>query len=54
MRARSWLNFQTSFGGDYTNVETDTVNTDGTSLPPGATQVNAAATLCGGSVSRPP
>jgi TonB-linked SusC/RagA family outer membrane protein len=41
---RSWINFQTSVGGDYTNVEVDSVRTSGTTLPPGGSTVGAAAT----------
>jgi TonB-linked SusC/RagA family outer membrane protein len=42
--ARSWLNMKTSFGADYTNLETDAANTNGTILPPGASTVAAAST----------
>ncbi|HEY7235214.1 MAG TPA: SusC/RagA family TonB-linked outer membrane protein [Gemmatimonadaceae bacterium] len=41
---RSWINFQTSVGGDYTNIEVDSVRTNGTLLPPGGSTVGAAAT----------
>ena len=41
---RPWANLKTSVGGDYTNVETDTTNTNGVGLPPGASTVPAAAT----------
>ena len=40
---RSWINFQTSVGGDYTNVELDSVRTNGTILPPGGSTVTAAS-----------
>jgi len=42
--ARQWLNFRTSVGGDYTNLENDFANTGGTLLPPGASTVAAAST----------
>jgi hypothetical protein len=42
--ARPWLNLKTSFGADYTNISTDTTNTNGVGLPPGASTVTAAAT----------
>jgi TonB-linked SusC/RagA family outer membrane protein len=41
---RSWINFQTSFGGDYTNIEIDSVKSGGTLLPPGGSTVGAAST----------
>lgn len=41
---RPWANLKTSFGGDYTTVANDFVNTNGVTLPPGATTVAAAAT----------
>ena len=41
---RPWLNFQTSFGTDYTNLENDFARTNGTLLPPGASSVDAAST----------
>ncbi len=41
---RPWANLQTSIGGDYTNVEDDFVNSNGTILPPGASTVSAAST----------
>jgi TonB-linked SusC/RagA family outer membrane protein len=40
---RSWINFQTSVGGDYTNVELDSIRTNGTILPPGGATVTAAS-----------
>ncbi|HKN65088.1 MAG TPA: SusC/RagA family TonB-linked outer membrane protein [Gemmatimonadaceae bacterium] len=40
---RSWMNFQTSVGSDYTNVEIDSVKTNGTILPAGASSVGAAS-----------
>ena len=47
---RPWLNFKTSFGGDYTNVETDTVNTGGTGLPARRhSGERSDYALCGGS-----
>jgi TonB-linked SusC/RagA family outer membrane protein len=44
---KPWLNFQTSLGSDYTNIETDSANTNGTLLPPGGSSVGAAATRNG-------
>ena len=41
---RSWINFQTSVGSDYTNIEIDSVRTSGTILPPGGSTVGAAST----------
>ena len=41
---KPWLNFQTSLGSDYTNIETDSANTNGTLLPPGGSSVGAAST----------
>ena len=41
--AKTWLNFRTSAGADYTNVEADTAFTNGTRLPPGASTVGSAA-----------
>jgi TonB-linked SusC/RagA family outer membrane protein len=41
---RTWANLKTSFGGDYTNLEDDFANTNGTTLPPGASTVAAAST----------
>ncbi|HTE46242.1 MAG TPA: TonB-dependent receptor, partial [Gemmatimonadaceae bacterium] len=40
--ARNWVNLKTTFGADYTNLENDNVNSQGTVLPPGATTVGAA------------
>ena len=40
---RPWLNFQTSVGSDYTNIETDSAKTNGTLLPAGASSVGAAS-----------
>jgi TonB-linked SusC/RagA family outer membrane protein len=40
---RNWLNVKTSLGADYTNQETDSVSTNGTTLPPGATTVASAS-----------
>ena len=44
---RPSINFRTSVGGDYTNIETDSANTNGTTLPPGASSVAAASTRSG-------
>jgi TonB-linked SusC/RagA family outer membrane protein len=41
---RNWMNLKTSLGADYTNLESDFANTNGTTLPPGATTVAAAST----------
>src|SRR5262249_43056283 len=38
------VNFKTSFGADYTNLENDAANTNGTILPPGASTVAAGST----------
>jgi TonB-linked SusC/RagA family outer membrane protein len=46
--ARSWLNMKTSLGADYTNLELDSTNTSGTTLPPGATTVSSATTRSAG------
>ncbi|MEP6494426.1 MAG: SusC/RagA family TonB-linked outer membrane protein [bacterium] len=40
--ARQWANLKTTFGADYTNLESDNVNSSGTVLPPGGTTVGAA------------
>ena len=40
---KPWLNFQTSLGSDYTNIETDSANTNGALLPPGGSNVGAAS-----------
>ena len=50
--ARSWMNLKTTLGGDYTNLETDNVNSNGQNLPPGASQVGAAASI-GASENQP-
>src|SRR5215831_6709249 len=44
---RPTINFKTSFGADYTNLEVDSVRTNGTILPPGASTVQSAATRNG-------
>ncbi len=41
---RPWMNLKTSLGADYTNLENDAANTNGTILPPGASTVGAAST----------
>jgi TonB-linked SusC/RagA family outer membrane protein len=41
---RPTMNFKTSVGADYTNLEADTLNTTGQTLPPGATRVDQGAT----------
>ncbi|HVT37447.1 MAG TPA: SusC/RagA family TonB-linked outer membrane protein [Gemmatimonadaceae bacterium] len=41
---RPWLNLRTSVGADYTNIEVDSLNTRGQTLPPGAVAVTQAAT----------
>ena len=46
--ARSWANFKTTVGGDYTNLETDGVNGRGLNLPPGAQTIGAGATQTAG------
>jgi len=46
--ARSWANFKTSIGGDYTNIEVDSTNTGGVTLPPGGSTVTSAATKSAG------
>lgn len=43
--ARTWLNLKTTIGGDYTNLESDFVNSTGQTLPPGATTVSAATSI---------
>jgi outer membrane receptor protein involved in Fe transport len=51
--AKPWLNLKTSVGGDYTNIESDFVNSGGQNLPPGATTVAAAASFTGISQQQP-
>ena len=46
-QARPWANLKTTFGADYTNVESDFTASSGTNLPPGAQTVGAAATRLG-------
>src|SRR5206468_2983935 len=41
--ARTWLNMKTTVGGDYTNLEVDSLRTSGLGLPPGASTVSAAS-----------
>jgi TonB-linked SusC/RagA family outer membrane protein len=41
--ARTWLNLKTTAGGDYTNLEADSLRTSGLGLPPGASSVAAAS-----------
>jgi len=41
---RPWVNFKTSLGADYTNLEFDNAQTNGTILPPGASTVGSAST----------
>jgi TonB-linked SusC/RagA family outer membrane protein len=43
-QARSNLNFRTTLGADYTNLERDIVSATGVNLPPGAQTVGDAAT----------
>jgi TonB-linked SusC/RagA family outer membrane protein len=50
--AKSWMNLKTTVGGDYTNLETDNVNSNGQTLPPGASQVGAASSI-GASETQP-
>ena len=40
----NWMNVKTSLGADYTNLESDFANTNGTILPPGASTVASAST----------
>ena len=40
--ARQWMNLKTTVGADYTNSEIDSVGSNGSILPPGATTVAAA------------
>jgi TonB-linked SusC/RagA family outer membrane protein len=47
-QARSWLNFKTTAGADYTNQENESTTASGTNLPPGAQTVGAAAVTQGG------
>jgi TonB-linked SusC/RagA family outer membrane protein len=44
---RPSVNFKTSVGADYTNLESDFANTNGTTLPPGASTVASATTRTG-------
>ena len=41
---RNWVNLKTSVGADYTNLESDNVNSNGSILPPGASTVAASST----------
>jgi TonB-linked SusC/RagA family outer membrane protein len=45
---RSWANFKTSIGADYVDVESDSTNSNGITLPPGGMTVGQAATRDGG------
>lgn len=45
--AKSWLNFKTTVGGDYTHIETDSVSASGTVLPPGGSLVGQASIRSG-------
>ncbi|MGH7618824.1 MAG: SusC/RagA family TonB-linked outer membrane protein [Gemmatimonadaceae bacterium] len=47
-QARSNLSLKTTIGGDYNNLETDGVNSNGSNLPPGAQNVGQAAVKSGG------
>jgi len=42
---RLWMQLKTTFGGDYTNSESDFVNASGDQLPPGAQTVGDAAII---------
>jgi TonB-linked SusC/RagA family outer membrane protein len=42
-QAKTWASLKTTFGSDYTNVESDGTNGSGTQLPPGAQTVGSAA-----------
>ena len=44
---RPWVNLKTSVGADYVNLEVDSVRVNGTTLPPGASTVQAASTRTG-------
>ena len=50
--ATSSLNLKTTVGGDYTNLESDNVNSNGQGLPPGASSVSAS-TAIGASEQQP-
>lgn len=47
-QARPSINFKTTVGADYTNLESDNVSSSGQNLPPGAQNVGQAATKSGG------
>ena len=47
-QARANFNLKTTIGGDYTNIEVDSVRSSGQNLPPGAQNVGQAATRDGG------
>jgi TonB-linked SusC/RagA family outer membrane protein len=51
-QARTWANFKTTLGGDYTNLENDMTNSSGSLLPAGASTV-AAASIRSGSQTQP-
>src|SRR6185503_10863818 len=42
-QANNWASLKTTFGSDYTNVESDGTSGSGTQLPPGAQTVGSAA-----------
>lgn len=46
-QARPSMNLKTTFGADYTNIESDQVLASGQNLPPGAQNVGQAATKSG-------
>ena len=50
--AKSWLNLKTTLGADYTNLESDNVNSTGQGLPPGASTVGASTSI-GASETQP-
>jgi hypothetical protein len=50
---KNWLNLKTSVGGDYTNVESDSLAASGRGLAPGASSLGATATFVSYSSTQP-
>ncbi|MEP6494577.1 MAG: SusC/RagA family TonB-linked outer membrane protein [bacterium] len=50
-QAKQYLNFKTSLGADYVNVETDGASASGTGLPPGGQNVGQTATRSTGNTN---
>jgi TonB-linked SusC/RagA family outer membrane protein len=41
---KPWMNLKTSVGADYANLESDSLRTSGTTLPPGASRIDQSST----------